>query len=129
VKVIDSSALIKYLTKEEGWQRIEEHLREGCITLDLALKETANALIKKTLRNEVDIETAWQVIAHLPKIVKIVSQKESLEKAFKIAVENRTTIYDALFIALASNRKQILLTSDRKQAEISEKCGVITILV
>lgn len=44
MKVIGPSDLIKYVAKEEGWENIEKHLKEGCITLYLALKETANAL-------------------------------------------------------------------------------------
>lgn len=129
MKVIDSSALIKYLTKEENWQKIENHIKEGCVTLDLAIKETANALMKKTLKNEVDIKTAKQIIAHLSKIVKIMPQEEQFEKALETSTKHKITIYDALFIALAVNTNQPLITSDRKQAETSERCGVITTIV
>ena len=129
MKVIDSSALIKYLTKEENWQKIEDHIREGCATLDLAIKETANALIKKTLKKEVDAETAKEIVVRSPRIVKIMPQKEQFPKAMEISAKHKITIYDALFIALASNTNQPLLTSDRKQAETSKQYGVTTILV
>lgn len=129
MKVIDSSALIKYLTKEKNWQKIEEFIKEGCATLDLAIKETANALIKKTLKKEVDAETAKEIIVRSPRIVKIMPQKEQFPKAMEIATKHKITIYDALFIALASNTNQPLLTSDRKQAETSKQYGVTTILV
>ncbi len=129
MKVIDSSALTKYLTKEENWQKIEEFIKEGCATLDLAIKETANALIKKTLKKEVDAQTAKEIIFHLSRIVKIVPQEEQFPKAMEIATKHKITIYDALFIALASNTNQPLLTSDRKQAETSKQYGVTTILV
>jgi predicted nucleic acid-binding protein len=121
VKVIDSSALIKYVSKEEGWEIVETHIKEGCVTLELAIKETANALVKKVLKNEVATETAKKIIAHLPKIVRIVPQTEHFSKALEIATKYKITIYDALFIALAVNFGQPLLTSDKKQAEISEK--------
>ena len=129
MKVIDSSALTKYLTKEKNWQKIEEFIKEGCATLDLAIKETANALIKKTLKKEVDAETAKEIIVRSPRIVKIMPQKEQFPKAMEIATKHKITIYDALFIALASNTNQPLLTSDRKQAETSKQYGVTTILV
>ena len=129
MKVIDSSALIKYLTKEENWQKIENHIKEGCTTLDLAIKETANALAKKTLKNEVDIKTTKQIITHLSRILKIMPQKEQFEKALEISIKHKITIYDALFIALATNTNQPLLTSDRKQAETSKQYGVTTILI
>jgi len=40
-KVIDSSALTKYLLKEKGWEKI--YFSKEC-TLDLAMKEVANAI-------------------------------------------------------------------------------------
>ncbi len=129
MKVIDSSALIKYIAKEEGWEEVEKHLKEGCVTLDLALKEAANALVKKMLREEVDLNTAKEIMLHMPKIVKITPQTEHFPKALETAIKHKLTIYDALFIALAMSINAPLLTSDRVQAEISKKHGVITILV
>ncbi|MGC8940056.1 MAG: type II toxin-antitoxin system VapC family toxin [Candidatus Bathyarchaeia archaeon] len=128
MKVIDSSALIKYVAKEENWETVETHIKEGCKTLELAIKETANALAKKTLKNEVTVELSKEIIAHLPKIVKIAPQTEQIPKALEIAAKHKITIYDALFIALAVNTSQQLLTSDKKQAGISEKY-VTTILI
>lgn len=129
MKVIDSSALIKYVAKEEDWEKVEEHLKEGCTTLDLAVKETANAMVKKALRKEVSIETAKAVINQLPRIVKITPQKEHFPKALEIAVKHKLTIYDALFITLSASADTLLLTSDKKQAEASEDYGVTTTLI
>jgi hypothetical protein len=39
VRVIDSSALVKYFAREEDWERVRELILEGVITLDLAIKE------------------------------------------------------------------------------------------
>lgn len=129
MKVIESSALIKYVAKEEGWENVEKHLKEGCITLDLALKETANALVRKMLKGEVELETTQKIINHMPKIVKIASQEEHFPKALEIAAKYKMTIYDALFIAVAINTATPLLTSDKEQAKASKECGVITILI
>ena len=129
MKVIDSSALIKYVAKEENWEKVEEHLKEGCITLDLATKETANALVKKALKNEVTTETAKEIINYLPKIVRITPQKEHFSKAFEIAIKHKLTIYDALFIALSVNTNMPLLTSDEKQAKASKEHGVAVTLM
>jgi len=129
VRVIDSSALIKYVGKEENWEKVEEHLKEGCITLDLATKETANALVKKALKNEVTPETAKEIINYLPKIVRITPQKEHFSKAFEIAIKHKLTIYDALFIALSVNTNMPLLTSDEKQAKASKEHGVAVTLM
>lgn len=129
MKVIDSSALIKYIAKEGGWESVERHLKEGCVTLDLALKEVANALVKKMLREEVDLSTAQKIMSHMPKIVKTVSQVEHLQRALEIALKNRLTVYDALFIALAINTSAPLVTSNREQARASRECSLATILI
>jgi len=129
VKVIDSSALIKYIAKEENWQKVEEHLKEGCITLDLAIKETANALVKKALKNEVSSETAKEIINYLPRIVRITPQNEHFSKALEIAIKNKMAIYDALFTALSVNTNIPLLTSDEKQAKISREYSVSVTLI
>jgi predicted nucleic acid-binding protein len=129
VKVIDSSALIKYIAKEENWEKVEEHLKEGCVTLDLAIKETANALVKKALKNEVTTETAKEIINYLPKIVRITPQKEHFSKALEIAIKHKLAIYDALFIALSANTNTPLLTSDEKQAKTSKEYGVAVTLI
>lgn len=129
MKVIDSSALIKYIAKEENWEKVEEHLKEGCITLDLAIKETANALVKKALKNEVTTETAKEIINYLPKIVRIAPQKEHFSKALEIAIKHKLVIYDALFIALSANTNTPLLTSDEKQARTSKEYGVAVTLI
>ena len=129
MKVIDSSSLIKYVSKEENWRKVEEYIKEGCITFDLAVKETANALVKKTLKSEMDLETAKEILNYVPRIVKITSQKEHLPKALEIAVKNQLPIYDALFMALSVNTNTPLLTSDMKQAETSKEYGITVILV
>lgn len=129
MKVIDSSALIKYVAKEESWEKVEKHIKEGCTTLELAIKETANALTKKTLKHEVNAETAKEILKCLPKIVKIASQEEHLSRALEIAVKHKVAIYDALFIASSVDMKLPLLTSDKKQAEISKEYGVTVTLV
>lgn len=129
MKVIDSSTLIKYVAKEENWEKVEEYLKEGCLTLDLATKETANALVKKALKNEVTTETAKEIINYLPKIVRITPQKEHFSKAFEIAIKHKLTIYDALFIALSVNTNMPLLTSDEKQAKASKEHGVAVTLM
>jgi predicted nucleic acid-binding protein len=42
-RVIDSSAIAKFLLKEEGWWKVKEVLIEKPYTLNLAVKEVANA--------------------------------------------------------------------------------------
>ena len=60
MKVIDSSTVAKYVNREENWEPAAEALRGSCISLELAVKETANSLWKRTRRNELDEARAKQ---------------------------------------------------------------------
>lgn len=131
MKVIDSSSLVKFFSKEEGWEHVREEILEGVISIDLSIKEVANALWRKTLNGEVEAQDAEELLRDLTKAeaIKIESQNPYMLGAFKIAVKNKITIYDSLFIELARNKGAELVTSDSKQAEIAMKEGVKTKIV
>jgi len=131
VRVIDSSALIKYFSREKGWEDVRRYMLEGVLTIDLAIKETLNALWRKIIKEEIMYETVVKLIEDLTenRPFPLESQEQYLTDAFEIAVNNHITIYDALFIAVAKRRNLELITSDKKQADIAERLGVKTILV
>jgi len=126
VKVIDSSALVKYLSREAGWEKTREIILEGVITLDLAIKEIINALWKKVSRNEMSFELALKIVKDLVegKPFPIESQEQYLVEAFEISIKNKITIYDALFITFAKKRGLELITSDMKQADVARELGI-----
>ena len=131
MKVADSSALVKYFSREEGWEKVREMILEGLVSLPLSIKEIANALWKKALNGEIRVEDVEKILADLRRsdAIKFESQNRYLISAFKIAVKNKVTVYDALFIELSKHLKAELVTSDSKQAEIAEKEGVKAIVV
>jgi len=131
VIAIDSSALIKYLLREEGWSEIRKHLEEGCVTLDLALKETINAVWKRVMMGGLEEDYAREVVKAFLRsgIVRVEDQVQFLEEALSAAVRRRITVYDSIFITLAKSRGLPLLTSDREQTRAAEEEGVETILV
>jgi len=122
VNVVDSSAICKYILREEGWIEVRKCFEEGSITFELALKEVLNALWKRIIRKEVKFEYAIKVVEKLMEysFFKIEKQDEYMLSAFKIASKRKITIYDALFIALAKKLNLPLITSDKKQAEIAK---------
>ncbi|MEM2955783.1 MAG: type II toxin-antitoxin system VapC family toxin [Nitrososphaerales archaeon] len=126
MRVIDSSALVKFFSREEGWDRVEEVILEGVMSFDLSIKEVVNALWKKVLNEEIEAKDAEEILKDLTKseVIKTLNQNDYMLGAFKIAVENKITIYDALFIELAKSTNNDLVTSDSKQAEIARKEGV-----
>ena len=131
MRVIDSSSLVKFFSKEEGWEKVAQIIEEGVITLDLSIKEIANALWKKILIGEMNENIAIKILYDLLKLeaIIIVNQDEYLIEALKIANRNKITIYDSLFIALAKSKNLDLVTSDKKQYEITKKEGLNSLFV
>jgi len=131
VRVIDSSSLIKYFVREDGWENVRELMLEGVVSLDMAVKEVANALWRKTLQGEMGYEIALKIIRDLAvnKVIPLETEDKYVEKAIEIGVKSKITVYDALFIALAKELSLELITSDKKQAEAAIGNGVKTILM
>ena len=131
MRVIDSSSLVKFFSKEEGWEKVAQIIKEGVITLDLSIKEVANALWKKIVIGEMNDDLAIKILYDLLKseAIIIVNQDDYLVEALKIANRNKITIYDSLFIALAKSKNLDLVTSDKKQYEITKKEGLNSLFV
>ncbi|MEM3607705.1 MAG: type II toxin-antitoxin system VapC family toxin [Candidatus Bathyarchaeia archaeon] len=131
MKAIDSSSLTKYFSREDGWQKVGEILLEGAITLDLSIKEVANALWRKVLSQEAEVEDVEEILRDLIRsdAIKIHRQEDYLIAAFKTAIKHRITVYDSLFIELARSAKIELVTSNDKQAEAAKKEGIDVVKV
>jgi len=131
VRVIDASSLAKYVNRESNWREIESYLIDGCITVDLAIKEVLNSIWKRILRRELSKREAYKVAkGFLDNImVKTFNQNMLLEEAVKISLKYLITIYDSLYISLAKRLSSELITSDEKQREAALKEGVKVIFI
>jgi predicted nucleic acid-binding protein len=58
---------------------------------------------------------------YLEKNITLEPEVKYIDKAFNIALEKGVSIYDALYIALAVDKKMPLLTLDRKQKNVASK--------
>lgn len=124
MKVIDSSVVIKFFSKEPGWKKAKEHLTSSSITVELAIKELGNALWKKVRRNEIALDDAVEILTTFPSIVNILDQRKYMKKALEIAVEHGITLYDSLFIAAAVENGCELVSCDKEQVSVADKLGV-----
>lgn len=131
MRVIDSSALVKYFSRESGWEEVERIMLEGVVTLDLAVKELANALRKKVSGNEMSFEIAARIIRDVVegKPFPVEPQEPYLVEAFEMALRNDVTVYDALFVAMAKRKGLELVTCDEKQAKAARREGVKAVLL
>ncbi len=134
--VVDASAFIKYILREDGWNDISVFIREKrpLYSVDHLLKECFNAIWRHCyLRKSIDRGVAIDLVNKISKLIDsgvIVLEPEDkyLSKALEIALDMGLTIYDSLYLAQALLHGEIL-TSDKKQAEIAESLGVKTYLV
>ncbi|PVU76130.1 toxin VapC [Sulfolobus islandicus] len=122
---MDASVIAKYVTKEKGWNRITELLKDS-ETLDLALVEVSNVIWKKVvLTNEITLQDANKAIMiikeYLPQLLTVNKSVKLLERAIDMSIREKLTIYDSLYIALAESKRSKLLTSDKKQYEVARK--------
>ena len=123
MRIIDSSVIVKFFSKEPGWRSVKKYLLKP-YTLELAVKELGNALWKKALKGEVSFKDAVEIIRGFKLIARFIKQDAVIERAFELALKYRITLYDSLFIAAAEKTGATLVTCDSKQAEVARLLGL-----
>jgi len=110
---------------------VQEFILAGYITVDLALKELANALWKRIMRKELDVSLAVKLMNTIltKRIVRVYPQESLLVEALKLSTNTSLPIYDAIYIVLVRELKTELITSDVEQAKKAEELSVFPILV
>ena len=82
---------------------------------------------------DISIEKAFTLLNDLLEMKKtlliVEPQDHYLNQALKITVENKISIYDALFIAQAITKQATLVSSDREQCRVAEKLNIEVIYV
>ena len=128
--VIDSSALVAYCLKEKACDagKISEILRNGAISPDIVLAETANAILIASRRGLIGIDTAKKALDSALQLTSInlrmISQSELVSDACDLAAETKLTVYDALFVFLAKKTKSSLASIDEGQLKVATKLGI-----
>jgi predicted nucleic acid-binding protein len=123
VIVIDTSVVVKFILKEEDWNKIADFLKAGTISVDLVIKETVNAIWKRVMRKEISLEEAKDMFEAMKEILNkaviIENEMDYIDEAFEISIRRNITVYDSLYIALAKKKKLELLTADEIQAQVA----------
>ena len=120
--MLDASVIAKLIMREENYRRAAEEIEVHGETMDLALIEVSNVILKYYRRGELSLQEArerFRELQELSKSLKLASSREFLEQAFEIALENDLTIYDSLYIV----GSDVLITADAKQARKAERMG------
>ena len=125
--ILDSSLIAAIFFKEEASERAERAV-ENCelITVDLAVAEVANVSWKRVVffneSKEVTLKALERSIDFITGVCEVITSRELIEDAFGIAVTDKITVYDSLFVAASEREKVPLLTTDKKLHEkLNEK--------
>ena len=126
--LVDSSVIVKFFSKEPGWEDTIKYISNS-LTIPLALLELGSALSKKVGGEEIKIDIAMEMLDSYSKNAVFVEENAHLVSALKISISNKLAIYDSLFIAIAIDEGYDLVSCDRKQIDVARKLGVNTIAV
>jgi len=87
-------------------------------TLDLAICEVGNVAWKQVSFSGEDVERALDALRDCLEFINttciLLRSSDLLEEAFEIAVQDKTSFYDSLFLAAAEKEHVPLLTLDKK---------------
>jgi predicted nucleic acid-binding protein len=121
LKVADSSYIVEGLLKRK--ELLEEDI---LITVDLALYEAVNAVWKhqfliKDLGDGVPYVSILYGLVESGRIRVIRPGEELMKYGYSMAVRTHSSIYDAIFVALALELTSDLATFDKRQDELLQK--------
>lgn len=129
--MIDSSVLVKLFVQEDDSEVAKEliitlHNQKISLLLpDLVLYELANALRWNKNLNKEDIATALLALEGIGATI-LPASAEIILQAVSLAHTCNTTVYDAVFLALAQQENCVLITADASFGRKTSNCLTIT---
>jgi Predicted nucleic acid-binding protein, contains PIN domain len=120
--ILDTSVIAAIFFKEDSSERAETAADNyKLITVDLAIAEVANVAWKRVMffdeSKAIALKALRRSIDFITSVCEVISSQELLEDAFEIAIADKITLYDSLFIASSEREKVPLLTTDGKLYE------------
>jgi len=115
--VIDSSVYASVIVKDEFYEECKKYMITNKSTLDLAFAEVGNVLWKYVKMGRIKAEEVVNRAEMLKRLIntsRVYKTENYLIKAIELAVKYDITVYDALFITLALNLNEKLVTTDKK---------------
>ncbi|MEP9374179.1 type II toxin-antitoxin system VapC family toxin [Mesorhizobium sp. KR1-2] len=102
----------------------------GLIAPTFLLVETANVLCKRARGGELPAERCLESIDVLQvSLTELVSDVGLLPQAMTLALRIRHSVYDCLYLALAQERRETLITADRRLAALAGTLNIPTELI
>lgn len=116
--VVDSNVIAAIFFLEEASEKAQKIAQKfGFITVDYAIIEIANVAWKRVMVFGEPMETIISSLEKCLNFIKttceVIPHETLIMNAFKIALEDEITIYDALYIATSEMMKIHLITLDK----------------
>jgi len=118
--------------KEEGWDGVLPYLDPSLEphAVDMLITEATNVVWKYVKRY--GLITREQALGLYEQMAKLVKEEviilepggKYLSEALEIALDYDLPVYDCLFLAQARNLKAKLITSGRKQRDVTRRIGL-----
>lgn len=132
IGVIDTSALIRLFIPDgpipDGFEKFLKGVERGsnmAIAPELLLVESANVLDKKRKTDEISETESAQLLTDVLSIpIRYFPHGPLIPAAFDLALEHRLTLYDAVYLALASAQGAMLFSADKDMQKIADKLHV-----
>lgn len=117
--VLDSSIIAAIFFQEKASKKAVQLVQDkDLVTVDLALAEVGNVAWKRVSLFGEDEELMAEALRISIKFIttscEVLNMIELMDTAYEIAVEEKITVYDALFLAAALKEKIPLFTLDKK---------------
>lgn len=115
--VVDASVAVKWFVPQDHSERALALRNAGhqLIAPDLIHAEFANAMWKYVRANQLSADEAFEVLKNFQQTpLDIFQTAPILPAALHLAVASGSSVYDALYVALAAAHKCRLITADRK---------------
>ena len=131
--VLDASVIVKWFSQEESRDKaikIRDDFLKGEMEIvlpDLILYELSNALRFNPVFDFNDVKETVGSILDMD--LTITSPTSSvLNESIRLAFSKNITVYDAIYISLASNLNYILVTADKKLYNKVKDLGFVFLL-
>jgi len=130
--VLDSGVIFALYFQEDASERAERAVEAiSPIVLDISAAEVGNAAWKRVTIFEESIDSARASFSKCLEFIKSCTMMPSTNLAplaYDIALENRISFYDSLFLAAARREEVSLLTLDKKMYEKAKATGNVQMI-
>ena len=128
--IVDASVAIKWYMQETGSDRA--HALRGSVddflAPELVIAEVGNAVWKRRVRGQIEIEDALLVIDRVPRMFSWLSSLRELSAAaMRISATLPHPIYDCFYLALAEREKTPVITADQRLLSAAKKLGTVEV--